>query len=229
LVVDDEAVQQLVFIPRDSDGVTISDDWDGFGQRVTGSGSVRFDRVEVRAEWIIPFQTSFERPTPIGPLAQILHAAIDLGIGQAAFDAALPFIRARARPWLDAGVERAGDDPLTLRELGDVGLRLRAAGALLKRAGRAVDAAIDAANEHTVAEASLAVAAARALTTTAGLLAANKLFELTGTSATMAEDGLDRHWRNIRTHSLHDPLRWKYHAIGNHRLNGINPPRHGAI
>ena len=45
----------------------------------------------------------------------------------------------------------------------------------------------------------------------------------------LAEDNLDRHWRNVRTHSLHDPVRWKYHAVGNHSLNGINPPRHGAI
>ena len=92
-----------------------------------------------------------------------------------------------------------------------------------------MDAAIATTSEDSVAGASLAVAAARALTTTAGLLAASKLFELTGTSATLAEDNLDRHWRNVRTHTLHDPVRWKYHAIGNHRLNGINPPRHGAI
>lgn len=229
LVVDDAGVQQLVFVPRDAAGITVTDDWDGFGQRVTGSGSVAFDRVPVRPEWVIPFLTSFERPTPIGPLAQILHAAIDLGIGQGAFDATLPFIRDRARPWLDAGVDSADQDPLTLRELGDVAVRLRAARALVDRAGRAVDAAIRDATETTVAEASLAVAAARALTTTAGLLAANKLFELTGTSATFAADGYDRHWRNVRTHTLHDPVRWKYHAIGNHSLNGINPPRHGAI
>jgi alkylation response protein AidB-like acyl-CoA dehydrogenase len=92
-----------------------------------------------------------------------------------------------------------------------------------------VDAAIAEATEASVAEASLAVAAARAATTQAGLLAASKLFEYTGTSATQAEDNLDRHWRNVRVHTLHDPVRWKYHAIGNHVLNGINPPRHGAI
>ncbi|MBD9528533.1 SfnB family sulfur acquisition oxidoreductase [Paracoccus sp. PAR01] len=229
LVVDDEDRQQIVFIPRGAEGVAITDDWDGFGQRVTGSGSVSFDRVEVRPEWVIPFQSSFENPTPIGPLAQILHAAIDLGIGKGAFAATLPFIRERTRPWIDAGVERAADDPLLIAGVGEVSVRLRAAEALVNRAGRAVDEAIADTTEFTVAQASLAVAAARALTTTAGLLAASKLFELTGTSATLAADNLDRHWRNVRTHTLHDPVRWKYHAIGNHSLNGINPPRHGAI
>lgn len=229
LVVDDDNRQQLVFVPRSSKGVTITDDWDGFGQRVTGSGSVRFDQVEVLPDWVIPFQDSFERATPIGPLAQLLHAAIDLGIGEGALAATLPFIRDRARPWIDAKVSEAREDPLTIAGVGEVSVRLRAARALVDRAGRAVDAAIATTSEDSVAGASLAVAAARALTTTAGLLAASKLFELTGTSATLAEDNLDRHWRNVRTHTLHDPVRWKYHAIGNHRLNGINPPRHGAI
>ncbi|WP_423211254.1 SfnB family sulfur acquisition oxidoreductase [Paracoccus yeei] len=229
LVVDDEDRQQIVFIPREAEGVQITDDWDGFGQRTTGSGSVAFDRVAVQPEWVVPFQASFERPTPIGPLAQIMHAAIDLGIGRGAFAATLPFVRDRARPWVDAHVDRAADDPLLVAGLGDVAVRLRAAEALLDRAGHAVDEAIADPTEFTVAQASLAVAAARALTTMAGLLAASKLFELTGTSATLAEDNLDRHWRNVRTHSLHDPVRWKYHAVGNHSLNGINPPRHGAI
>lgn len=229
LAVDDNEVQQLVFVPRRSPGVRVTDDWDGFGQRVTGSGSVAFDQVQVQPEWVVPFQTSFERPTPIGPLAQLIHAAIDLGIGQGAFAATLPFIRDRARPWIDAKVDAASADPLTLAGLGEVSVRLSAAEALLERAGEAVDAAIADSTEASVAEASVAVAAARVLTTKAGLLAASKLFELTGTSATLAADNLDRHWRNVRTHTLHDPVRWKYHAVGQYVLNGITPPRHGAI
>ncbi|GGO39130.1 SfnB family sulfur acquisition oxidoreductase [Gemmobacter aquaticus] len=229
LAVDDEDVQQLVFIPRRAPGVSITDDWDGFGQRVTGSGSVAFDQVQVQPEWVVPFQTSFERPTPIGPVAQLIHAAIDLGIGQSAFTATLPFIRDRARPWIDARVATAAEDPLTLAGLGEVALRLSAAEALLHRAGAAVDAAITEPTENTVAGASVAVAEAKVLTTRAGLLAASKLFEFTGTSATFADDNLDLYWRNVRTHTLHDPVRWKYHAIGNFALNGVNPPRHGAI
>jgi alkylation response protein AidB-like acyl-CoA dehydrogenase len=95
-------VTYLAFVPRGTPGVTVTDDWDGFGQRVTGSGSVQFDHVHVEPEWVVPFQASFERATTIGPLAQIIHAAIDLGQARGAFEAALKFVRERSRPWIDA-------------------------------------------------------------------------------------------------------------------------------
>lgn len=219
----------LVFIPRSAAGVTIVDDWDGFGQRVTGSGTVRIDDVAVEPEWVVPFQSSFETATTIGPVAQIIHAAIDLGIAEGAYQDMLDFVRKRARPWIDAKVETAAEDPLTLSEIGQVRVRLRAADALLRKAGRLVDEAMTNPTDDTVAAASIAVAEAKILSTKAGLLAANKLFELSGTSSTMAEDNYDRHWRNVRTHTLHDPVRWKYQAIGQYYLNGRRPPRHGAI
>ncbi|MCJ2142646.1 SfnB family sulfur acquisition oxidoreductase [Methylobacterium sp. E-066] len=223
------AVAYLVFIPRDAPGVTLVDDWDGFGQRITGSGSIVFDRVRVEPDWVVPFQASMDRPTAIGPFAQILHAGIDLGIGQGAFAATLPFVRDRARPWIDSGVARASEDPLTLHALGDVRVRLAAADALLERAGRFVDAAQGEPDADSVAAASVAVAEARASSHRAGLLAANKLLELGGTSATDRAETLDRYWRNVRTHTLHDPVRWKYHWIGAYHLDGRLPPRHGAL
>ncbi|TKC87154.1 SfnB family sulfur acquisition oxidoreductase [Trinickia terrae] len=232
LVVAQEAggdVEWLVFVPRDAPGVTVVDDWDGFGQRVTGSGSVQFEDVRVEPEWVVPFASSFQRPTTIGPLAQIMHAAIDLGQARGAFAAALEFVREHARPWIDAKVERAADDPLAIAQFGDLAARLRAAEALLRRAGRFVDAAQAASTEQSVAEASIAVAEARAATTTVSLDAGSRLFELAGTAATLDDLGLDRFWRNARTHTLHDPVRWKYHAIGNFYLNGTLPPRHGAL
>jgi SfnB family sulfur acquisition oxidoreductase len=232
LVVADEGgrdVTYLVFVPRDSAGVSIVDDWDGFGQRVTGSGSVQFDGVRVDEAWIVPFQASFERPTTIGPLAQIMHAAIDLGQARGAFDATREFVRERSRPWIDAKVERASDDPLTIAQYGDIAIRIRAAEASLRRAARHVDAAQAAPDAESVAAASIAVAEARALTTTASLDAGSRLFELAGTAATLDDLGLDRFWRNARTHTLHDPVRWKYHAVGNYFLNGKLPPRHGAL
>ena len=226
---DEKDVTYLAFIPRSAPGVTVIDDWDGFGQRVTGSGSVEFDRVEIEPEWIVPFQSSFERPTTIGPVAQIMHAAIDLGIGQGAYREMLRFIRERARPWLDSKVEQASEDPLTLQNVGNVWLRLRAAEGLLRRAAELTDAARADMTEDSVARASIAVAEAKILATKASLLAANKLFELSGTSSTLSDDNFDRYWRNARTHTLHDPVRWKYQAIGNYYLNGKRPPRHGAI
>jgi alkylation response protein AidB-like acyl-CoA dehydrogenase len=75
----------------------------------------------------------------------------------------------------------------------------------------------------------VAVAEARSASHRAGLLAANKLLELGGTAATDRAEALDRYWRNVRTHTLHDPVRWKHHWIGAYHLNGRHPPRHGAL
>ncbi|EKT4524965.1 SfnB family sulfur acquisition oxidoreductase [Pseudomonas putida] len=228
-VVDEDGVQHLVFVPADSPGLKVIDDWSGFGQRTTGSGSVVFDNVPVHREDVVPFQSAFERPTPVGPLAQILHAAIDTGIARAALDDALHFVRTRSRPWIDAGLDKASDDPLTLKSFGRLAIRLHAAEALLERAGEHVDRARDDSSADNVAAASIAVAEARAISTEISLAAGSTLFELAGSQATLAEHNLDRHWRNARVHTLHDPVRWKYHAIGNYYLNGENPPRRGTI
>ena len=228
-VVDEHGVQQLAFVPADSRGLSVIDDWSGFGQRTTGSGSVVFDNVYVSAEDVIPFQSAFERPTPVGPLAQLLHAAIDTGIARAAFEDALHFVRTKTRPWIDALSDKASDDPLTLKSFGHLSARLHAAEALLERAGEFLDRAHAHADTQTVAAASIAVAEARAISTEVSLAAGSTLFELAGSQATLAEHGLDRHWRNARVHTLHDPVRWKYHAVGNYYLNDANPPLRGTI
>ena len=224
-----DGTSYLVFVPRTASGVAVIDDWHGFGQRITGSGTVTFDNVHVDAEWVVPFQASFDRPTTIGPFAQIMHAAIDHGIAEGAYAATLPFIRDHARAWIDAGVDRASDDPLTLERVGDLHVRLRASHALLRRAGRLVDAAQRSPDAQSVAAASIAVAEARVLSTEISLKAGSRLFELAGTASTLDGHNLDRYWRNARTHTLHDPVRWKFHAIGNYYLNNKLPPRHGAL
>ncbi|MDE1168312.1 MAG: SfnB family sulfur acquisition oxidoreductase [Pseudomonas sp.] len=228
-VVDEQGVQQLAFVPRDSQGLEVIDDWSGFGQRTTGSGSVQFDNVFVDANDVLPFQSAFERPTPVGPLAQILHAAIDTGIARAAYEDALHFVRSKTRPWIDSGIDQAVDDPLSLKTFGHLAIRLHAAEALLERAGQYLDLAQRQTNAETVAAASIAVAEARAISTEVSLAAGSTLFELAGSQATLAEHGLDRHWRNARVHTLHDPVRWKYHAIGNYYLNDEKPPLRGTI
>jgi len=229
LAVDESGTGWLAFVPRQSRGVTITDDWDGFGQRVTGSGSVQFDDVHVQADWVVPFQASFDSPSTIGPLAQIIHAALDLGMARGAYAATLEFVRRHTRPWIDAPQDKATDDPLTLERIGDLAVRLKAAEALLRRAGRVLDASQAAPDERSVAAASVAVAEARVLTTEIALKAGSRLFELGGSAASLSEHNLDRYWRNARTHTLHDPVRWKFHAVGNYYLNDKLPPRHGAL
>jgi len=97
---------------------------------------------------------------------------------------------------------------------------------LLERAGKVMDSVRAAPDEDGVARASVAVAKAKVLTTEIALEASNRLFELGGTRSSLALHNHDRHWRNARVHTLHDPVRWKYHVVGNWLLNGVKPPRH---
>lgn len=226
---EEDEQQYLVFIPARTKGVSISDDWDGFGQKLTGSGTVSLDEVQVEAQWVLPFSSLFSQASSLGPFAQYLHAAIDLGIGEGALEATVEYVRQHSRPWIDAQVERAQDDPLLIQEIGKVAVRLHAAQVSLDQAAQAVQLAQEQPSADSVTKASLAVAAAKILSTQASLLSANKLFELAGTSATAGPLALDRYWRNARVHTLHDPVRWKFHAIGNYYLNDQHPPRHGAI
>ncbi|MGF6254552.1 SfnB family sulfur acquisition oxidoreductase [Ensifer sp. LBL] len=219
----------MAFVPRGAEGLQIIDDWDGFGQRTTGSGTTVLQNVYVAADAVVRHHRGFERPTTIGSVGQIIHAGIDLGIARAAFAETLDFVRNHARPWMDSGVERATDDPLTIARIGQLAIRLEAATATVERAGKKVDVAQINGTEESVVEATLAVAAAKVLTTEIALEASNTLFELAGTASTKIGLNLDRHWRNARTHTLHDPVRWKHHVVGNYHLNGIKPPKNGAL
>lgn len=228
LGLDGERKGWLAYIPKGTPGLTVIDDWSGFGQRTTASGTVVLESVRVPASHVLPAHRVSDYPTLNGPISQIIQAAIDAGIAKAALDDTLTFVRQRSRPWIDSGVERASDDPLTVREIGHLHIQLHAAEALLERAARVIDeiAAQAETTEDDVARASVAVGEAKVLTTETALLAGEKLFELAGTQSTLGEHNLDRHWRNARVHTLHDPVRWKYHLVGNYYLNGIKPARH---
>ncbi|MGY3610903.1 MULTISPECIES: SfnB family sulfur acquisition oxidoreductase [unclassified Bradyrhizobium] len=226
---DDAQRSHVVFLERSTPGLTLIDDWAGFGQRTTGSGSTWLDEILVKPSQVIPHQDIFDRPTPVGPIAQLIHAAIDVGIARGALADTMVFTRKFARPWFETTYQVGTEDPHLIHAAGDVAIRVEAANALLERAGRFVDRAVEAPTDQSVAEASIAVAEAKALSTEVSLYVSNKLFELTGSRSTLEEFGLDRYWRNVRTHTLHDPVRWKYHRIGDFVLNGVLPTRHGAI
>lgn len=226
---DPEERLTMSFVAKGTEGIEIIDDWDGFGQRTTGSGTTVFNNVYVNADAIVFHHKGFERPTTIGSVGQIIHAGVDLGIARAAFAETLDFVRTQSRPWTDAGVERASDDPLTIAKIGEIAIRIEAATAIIERAGRKVDVAQMDPTEAHVIDATLSVAAAKVLTTEVALAASTTLFELAGTSSTRIGLNLDRHWRNARTHTLHDPVRWKSHVVGNYHLNGVKPPRNGAL
>nr|WP_050586930.1 SfnB family sulfur acquisition oxidoreductase [Pseudomonas asturiensis] len=227
---DDEGRQVMAFVKRGTPGLRIVDDWSGFGQRTTASGTVLLDSVPVEAEHVVANWRLSLTPNIQGAVSQLIQAAIDAGIARGAIDDAIAFVRDRSRPWIDAKVERASDDLYVIADIGKLKLELHAAEALLRKAGQVLDevsaAPID---EQSAALASIAVARAKVLTTEVSLQASEKLFELAGSRATLAEFNLDRHWRNARVHTLHDPVRWKYHAVGTWHLNGTLPARHSWI
>ncbi|SDK62926.1 sulfur acquisition oxidoreductase, SfnB family [Glycomyces sambucus] len=219
----------VAWVRRDAEGVEVVDDWDGIGQRTTASGTVRLRNVAVGGEWITPYATEFDGPQTYGAFAQVLHAAIDAGIARAAVEEAAEFVRTKSRPYPDAGVERAADDPLTVHAFGEMELSLRGAEALLAEAASAVDAAGADLTGSSAAAASLAVAAARAATAQVAVAVSSRVFEAAGTRSALAGLNLDRHWRNARVHTLHDPAAWKVQHLGRWALDGAPPPRHGQL
>ncbi|MBH3356924.1 SfnB family sulfur acquisition oxidoreductase [Pseudomonas guariconensis] len=227
---DEEGRQRLAFVRRGSPGLRIVDDWSGFGQRTTASGTVLLDQVPVDAELVVDNWRQREVPNTQGAASQLIQAAIDAGIAEAAIDDAIAFVREKSRPWIEAKVDRASDDPYVIADIGRLKLELHAAEALLRKAAQVLDEVnAGPVDEASAARASIAVAEAKVLTTEVALQASEKLFELAGSRATLAEFNLDRHWRNARVHTLHDPVRWKYHAVGAWHLNGTRPARHSWI
>lgn len=226
VALDDQGRAWYAIADRGAPGLTVIDDWSSFGQRTTLSGTVILDNVKVPKTHLVPGYKGYDRPTADGAIFQIIQAAVDLGIARAAMADTVDFVKTKSRAWVDSGLDHASQDPYTIQAVGDLSVRANAAEALLDRAGLAVDRAVAEPNAQTVAQAQIAVAEAKILTTEIAILATNKLFELAGTRSTLAQHNLDRHWRNARTHTLHDPVRWKYAIVGNYYLNDINPPLH---
>ena len=226
LVKDADGREFLAFIPRESQGLELIDDWSGFGQRSTASGTVILDNIQVDAEYVIQTGAGGESINLVGTISQLIHSSIDVGIAHAAIEDAIEFVQNYTRPWIDADQEYAVDDQFTQAAVADLKIKLHAAEALLDRAGDYVDAALENLNEDNANAATLAVAEAKVLSAEIAILASNKLFELAGTRAALSELNLDRHWRNARIHTLHDPVRWKYKLIGEYYLKGKYLPRH---
>ncbi|MER6078858.1 SfnB family sulfur acquisition oxidoreductase [Streptomyces sp. NPDC001833] len=219
----------VAYVPRGAPGLTVVDDWDGMGQRTTASGTVRLDGVAVPADRVLPHHLTFRGPQLHGAVAQLLHAAIDVGIAAGALAEAAEFVRTRSRPWFESGVETAAEDPLLIQRFGELAVLVRASEALLREAARAVDAAGAGLTDASAAEASVAVAAAKVQAAEAAVTVAGALFEVSGTRSALDSLNLHRHWRDARTHTLHDPARWKIQHIGRYVLNGTRPPRHGLL
>jgi SfnB family sulfur acquisition oxidoreductase len=224
----------VAYVGRHDDGVTVTEDWNVMGQRATVSGTTDLDDVRVDPELIVPYWSAFEGPQALGSRAQLVHAAIEVGIAGGALRDARAFLRDKARPFFEAvrggWAQRASDDPHSLLRYGRLATQVRAAEALLQSAAHELDAiGLNPCTPEAAARGSLAVAQAKAFGSEVAVTVSSELFGLSGASAADAKYDLDRHWRNARTHSIHDPADWKYHHVGQYEVNGVLPPNHAQL
>lgn len=220
----------LVLVNRFTNGIEIEDDWNGFGQRTTTSGTIKLNQVHIDPALIFDERLLTQAPNYRGAYSQLMQVAIDVGIAEAAFTDLISAVK-KARPVIDANVEKASLEHFTIQETGKLQVLLDAAIALLDDAAEYLDE-LDSQFEVTdaqAARASILVAEAKVYANDAALTISEKLLELGGSRASLSQHNLDQHWRNARVHTLHDPVRWKIHAIGNYYLNGVFPARHAWI
>ena len=228
--VDEAAGGKLLIaaIPSGRSGITLHNDWYNMGQRQTDSGSVTFKRVRVEETDLLlepgPLSTPFACLRPL--IAQLHFANIFLGIAEGAFEEARKYTREETRPWFRSSAEHNAQDPYVLSHYGDFWVALESTRLLVERAGSVLDAAWakgSALTSEERGEVAIAIATAKVAASRNGLELCSKVFEVTGARATHASVALDRHWRNLRTQSLHDPLDYKLHELGDWALNHTPP------
>lgn len=218
----------IAAIPSGRSGITLHGDWDNMGQRQTDSGSVTFERVRVEENELLlepgPLSTPFACLRPL--IAQLTFANLFLGIAEGAFAEARHYTLKESRPWFKSGVAHAGEDPYVLRHYGEFWVGLESVRLLVERANGLLDEAWSK-EHHLSAEErgrlAVAVASAKVAATRSGLDLTSRLFEVTGARATHAALRLDRYWRNLRTQTLHDPVDYKLHELGDWALNEALP------
>lgn len=219
-------------IPTHRTGITVNDDWDNLGQRQTDSGSVRFDNVPVQAGEVLgpPGVASSPRATLRNLIGQLVLTEIYLGNAQGALDEAMAWLVDEAQAWPGAGVEHARDDALLQLRAGELWVQLRAAAASADLALADFQAAWDAGGAlewQQRGELAIGIAAARAQAARTALHVTAQIFELTGARATARRYGFDRFWRNVRVHTLHDPVDQRLKGIGRWLATGQAPDPFG--
>lgn len=225
--VDEQGDPIGVLIPLDREGITILDDWDSMGQRMTASGGVRLDNVEVLPHELTTRRLSSQVGRHSSALRQLHLAASATGAVQGAVNDGIDYVLKQARTTLHSSAEIASQDPFVQKTVGELSAGAFAVKTLIREAARTLDktaAAFAAGDEEAIEaallEGSLATARTQIIASQISLNVATSLFELGGGSATSAERNFDRHWRNIRTVYNHNPLLHKARVVGDYFLNG---------
>ena len=226
---DDEKLTAVV-VPADREGITLEDDWDGLGQSLTGTGTTRLEDVAVGDDELLDLHLHADGSFPRCGVLQLYITAVIAGALRNAADDAVILVRSRAgRPFAHGAAEQPADDPLLQEVVGELVSAAYAAEATVLRAAEAQDVEADSVRDglpvpELADQASLEAAQAKVVVDQIALAATARIFDLGGASATKRERNLDRHWRNVRTLSTHNPLLYKAQAIGDLALNGTPLP-----
>jgi len=221
---DDEPQLTICWVDTDAPGVVIHDDWRGIGQRTTASGTIELDDVAVADDDVTPVDHLMTPESLFGNFGQVSFSAIFIGMAKGALRDGFEFVRTRARARPESGVESAREDPYVLLRAGELESKLAAAEGALVLALDARAAAEAAATAEARNAASIAAGHAKVTTGRAALDISEGIFQICGASATLEKYGLDRHWRNARTLTLHDPMDYKLRFAGDFVLNDTAPP-----
>ncbi|MCQ0168352.1 acyl-CoA dehydrogenase [Pseudomonas sp. S12(2018)] len=219
-----------VVVAVDAPGVTREDDWDGFGQRLSGSGTTRFEQVAVPEQHVLrrfkPGELRAE--SYISAFYQLFHLATLAGIARAALRDATAFVQGRTRAFGVPGQSSPKDDPLVQRVIGRLSSLAYASETLVLAAAEVLERVHqaelnDSAQEADYVEADIRTFQAQQIVLEQVLEVTTLLFEVGGASATSQARRLDRHWRNARTLASHNPAIYRERALGNYYLNGVSP------
>jgi alkylation response protein AidB-like acyl-CoA dehydrogenase len=226
----DETTDKRKFaaVPWDRAGLKAVNDWDGIGQRQTGSGTVTFDNVHVHMSEVLDGDANADKPfaSLIPLIQQSVLLNVFIGSAEGALAEACNYTLTKGRPWIDSGVARAVDDPWIQRLYGDLHIRTEAAAALADKALAAFDEIWAFGWNLTRAQrdnAAAAVASANVLAGDTALDVTSRIFEGMGARSATTAHGFDRFWRNVRTHTLHNPAEYKTRNVGQWFLTGAYP------
>ena len=225
---DDTGADVIAAVRVQQPGVRQSDDWDGFGQRTTGSGTSVFENAVVEDDHLIDFSTRFKYQTAF---YQLTLLAVLVGSGQAAVREVAQQVRVRARVFSHGNAAAVRDDAQVQQVVGKASAQVYTAEAAALRAAQASQRAYvahfakdaQAEREANIA-AELESAQAQVVIADLVLRATSDLFNALGASAARTSLQLDRHWRNARTAASHNPLIYKERIIGDWEINGTEPP-----
>lgn len=224
---DEQGRDATVIVPTGREGLHVKDDWDGMGQRLTASGSLAFDNLQVHDDEVVhPQQRSLQR-RHASSLRQLYLVAVAGGIVRNVFSDALHYVRQHARPAAHSPAASAREDHFTQWVVGDLATHTHAVDALIADNARRLDRSADALRRgdddsavQLVLDGALATAKTQLAVSRIALQAAERLFDAGGASATSRQHNFDRHWRNLRTIFNHNPLQQKARVIGDYHLNG---------